>query len=178
MNTGLIAGAVKPSRGLLSNTGPQTAVVSMSALQSPGTFAYVKVSINTENYDPYNLLSISNNVILLTPGTYVVSGICGLGIVINAGGYSAGAFRLRNTSKSTDIVISPEWYVYADTSSVDPDTVRSVDVSFSGVVTVDSTENLELQVYVNGSNSLTYIWGSAALGLGGINARLTFTKVA
>ena len=178
MNTGLIAGAVKPSRGLLSNTGPRTAVVSMSAFQYPGGSAYVKVQINTEDYDPYNLLSISSNVISLTPGTYVVSAICGIGIVISAAGRSAGAFRLRNTTKSADIVVSPEWCVDRDSADVDGDQVHSTNVCFSCVVAVTSTENLELQVYVSESATLTYVHGALSQGLGGTPARLTFTKVA
>lgn len=178
MNTGLIAGAVKPSRGLLSNTGPQTAVVSMSAFQYPASGAYVKVQINTETYDPYNLLSISSNVISLTPGTYVVSAICGIGIVMPTGTRSAGAFKLRNTSNSTDVVVSPEWCVDRDSGDVDGDQVYSTNVCFSCVVAVSSTANLELQVYANSPSAFTYVHGALSQSLGGTPARLTFTKVA
>jgi hypothetical protein len=178
MNTGLIAGAVKPSRGLLSNTGPQTAVVSMSAFQAPASGAYVKVQINAETYDPYNLLSISNNVISLTPGTYVVSAICGIGTVINAGERSAGAFKLRNTSNSTDVVVSPEWCFDRDSGGGGGSQIYSTNVCFSCVVAVPSTENLELQVYTNSPFALTYVHGALSQSLGGTPARLTFTKVA
>ena len=104
MNTGLIAGAVKPLRGTLDANGCVYAII-----RGPGTdsvnFGSVKLSLNVKAYDPNNFVSLASSVFTLRAGSYIFIGQTTIWLG-QTEGISGCQLKIRNTSDSIDVANS------------------------------------------------------------------------
>jgi hypothetical protein len=104
MNTGLIAGAVKPLRGTLDANGCVYAIIRSTGGDGIG-YGANKLSLNVKAYDPNNLVSLANSVFTLRAGSYVFIGQTTVWLG-QTEGLSGCQLKIRNTSDSLDVANS------------------------------------------------------------------------
>jgi uncharacterized protein YaiE (UPF0345 family) len=151
MNTGLIAGVVKPLRGTLDANDCVYAIIRGPGLDSPST-GYTKLSLNVEAYDPNNLVFLASSVFTLVAGTYILVGQTTIWSSVTEGFVSTQA-RIRNTSDSVDVATSAATSVGVTSAGglADIDSSDTHSHVLIGQVTIASSKNFELQAYYAGS---------------------------
>jgi hypothetical protein len=145
MNTGLIAGAVKPSRGTLDAGGTVYAIIRSTGGDSPGFNSYTKLALNVEAYDPNNLVSLASSVFTLVAGTYILVGQTTIWSAVTENSVFTQA-RIRNTSDSVDVATSAMTYTSATSTEAIGVTVEHNHTHvLMGHVTIASSKSFELQ---------------------------------
>jgi hypothetical protein len=148
MNTGLIAGAVKPLRGTLDANGCVYAIIRSTGNDSIGLGAN-KLRLDVKAYDPNNLVSLANSVFTLRAGSYIFIGQTTVWLG-QTEGISGCQLKIRNTSDSLDVANSAATNAGATSvgglAGIDSyDTHTHV---LMGQITITSgSKNFELQLY-------------------------------
>jgi len=162
MNTGLIAGAVKPLRGTLDANGCVYAIIRSTGGDSIN-FGANKLTLNVIAYDPNNLVSLTSSVFTLRAGSYIFIGQTTIWLG-QTEGIAGCQLKIRNTSDSIDVANSALTQAGV-TSSGGLAGIDSYDTHshvLMGQITITSgSKNFELQAYSLTSGP-TYLAGQTS----------------
>ena len=149
MNTGLIAGAVKPLRGTLDANDCVYAIIRSTSNSDSIGYGANKLALNVKAYDPNNLVSLANSVFTLRAGSYVFIGQTTIWLG-QTEGLAGCNLKIRNTSDSLDVANSAGTSAGV-TSAGGLAGIDSYDTHthvLMGQITITSgSKNFELQVY-------------------------------